>query len=105
MAADRAPLFSRLQRAAGGMLGRPPLGHPQMPLRMFLNGMGAMVARTGEQEMSCDECFAELDRLVDLVAGGGDINALGALVADHLRRCADCYEEYAVLLHIARADY
>ena len=104
MAADRAPLFSRLQRAAGGMLGRPPLGQPQMPLRMFLNGMGAMVTRTGEQEMSCDECFAELDRLVDLVAGGGDINALGALVADHLRRCADCYEEYAVLLHIARGD-
>jgi hypothetical protein len=39
---------------------------------------------------------------VDLVSGGGDINALGALVADHLRRCGDCYEEYAVLLHIAR---
>ena len=104
MAADRTPLFSRLQRAAGGMLGRPPLGHPQMPLRMFLKGTGAMVARTGEEEMSCDECFAELDRLVERVAGGGDINALGPLVADHLRRCGDCYEEYAVLLHIARTD-
>ena len=104
MAADRTPLFSRLQRAAGGMLGRPPLGHPQMPLRMFLKGTGAMVARTGKEEMSCDECFAELDRLVERVAGGGDINALGPLVADHLRRCGDCYEEYAVLLHIARTD-
>ena len=102
MAADRTPLFSRLQRAAGGMLGRPPLGHPQMPVRMFLRGMGAMVARTREQEMSCEECFAELDRLVERVTGGGDINALGALVADHLRRCGDCYEEYAVLLQIAR---
>lgn len=104
MAAHDAPLLSRLQRAAGGMLGRPPLGHPQMPLRMFLRGMGAMVARTGEQELSCDECFAELDRLVDLVAGGGDINSLGSLVADHLRRCGDCYEEYTVLLRIARGD-
>ena len=104
MAAHDAPLLSRLQRAAGGMLGRPPLGHPQVPLRMFLRGTGAMVTRTGEREMSCDECFAELDRLVDLVAGGGDINALGPLVADHLRRCGDCYEEYAILLHIARAD-
>ena len=102
MAADRAPLFSRLQSAAGGMLGRPPLGHPQMPVRMFLRGMGAMVARTREQEMSCEECFAELDRLVERVTGGGDINALGALIADHLRRCGDCYEEYAVLLQIAR---
>ena len=104
MAAHDAPLLSRLQRAAGGMLGRPPLGDPQMPLRMFLRGMGAMVARTGEREMSCEECFAELDRLVDLVSGGGDINALGPLVADHLRRCGDCYEEFTVLLHIARAD-
>ena len=104
MAAHDAPLLSRLQRAAGGMLGRPPLGHPQMPLRMFLKGMGGMVARTGEQEMSCEECFSELDRLVDLVSGGGDINSLGPLVADHLRRCGDCYEEYAILLHIARGD-
>ena len=102
MAADRAPLFSRLQRAAGGMLGRPPLGHPQMPMRSFVRGMGAMVARTREEELSCQECFAELDRLVELVTGGGDINALGPLVADHLRRCGDCYEEYAILLHIAR---
>lgn len=102
MAADRAPLFSRLQRAAGGMLGRPPLGHPQVPMRMFLREMGAMVARTGEHEMSCEECFAELDRLVERVTGGGDINSLGPLVADHLRRCGDCYEEYAILLHLAR---
>ena len=104
MAADKAPLFSRLQRAAGGMLGRPPLGHPQMPVRMFLRGMGSMLARTGDDEMSCEECFAELDRLVERVAGGGDINALGPLVADHLRRCGDCYEEYAVLLQIARTE-
>ena len=104
MAAARAPLISRLQRAAGGMLGRPPLGHPQMPMGMFLRGMGAMVARTGAEEMSCEECFAELDRLVERVAGGGDLNALGPQVADHLRRCGDCYEEYAVLLHIARTE-
>lgn len=104
MAADRAPLFSRLQRAAGGMLGRPPLGHPQMPVRMFLKGMGSMVARTSAEEMSCDECLSELDRLVELVTGGGDINSLGAMVADHLHRCGDCYEEYAILLHIARTE-
>ena len=104
MAAARAPLISRLQRAAGGMLGRPPLGHPQMPMGMFLRGMGAMVARTGAEEMSCEECFAEMDRLVERVASGGDLNALGPLVADHLRRCGDCYEEYAVLLHIARTE-
>ena len=54
--------------------------------------------------MSCEECFAELDRLVERVAGGDDLNALGPLVADHLRRCGDCYEEYTVLLHIARTE-
>lgn len=104
MCAHRAPLFSRLQRAAGGMLGRPPVGHPQVPVRMFLNGVGGMVARTGEQELTCEECFAELDRLVDLVADGAGMDALGPLVADHLRRCGDCYEEYTILLHIARGD-
>ncbi len=104
MAADKSPLFSRLQRAAGGMLGRPSLGQPQVSLRRFLTELAAAVARTPEREISCDECLQELDRLVDLVVEGGDINSLGPLVADHLRRCGDCYEEYAVLLEISRGD-
>ena len=91
MAAARAPLISRLQRAAGGMLGRPPIGHPQMPMGMFLRGMGAMVARTGAEEMSCEECFAEMDRLWS----GWPARRPHALGPWSPTTCAfgDCYEE------------
>ena len=100
----RLPLFTRLQLGARGLLGHPPPGQPQAGMRRALSQLALMVARTDQRELSCDECLQELDQLVELAAGGNDPVALRPLVMAHLRRCGDCYEEYAALLRIVRAD-
>ena len=104
MEVGRLPLFTRLQLMAGGLLGNPPPGRPQAGMRRALSQLAVMVARTDGEELSCDECLQELDQLVELAAADHDPDALSPLVMAHLRRCGDCYEEYAILLHIARAD-
>lgn len=73
-------------------------------MRRALSQLAVMVARTDEQELSCDECLSELDQLVELAAAGHDPDALNPLVMAHLRRCGDCYEEYDALLRIIRAE-
>ena len=73
-------------------------------MRRALSQLAVMVARTDEQELSCDECLQELDRLVELAATGHDPDALSPLVMAHLRRCGDCYEEYDALLRIVRTE-
>ena len=104
MESGRLPLFIRLQLGARGMLGRPPLGRPKMPLRGFLMELAVAVARTDERELSCDDCLQELDQLVEWAARGRDPDALMPLVMAHLHRCDDCYQEYAALLRIVRAE-
>ena len=104
MELGKLPLFTRLQLGARGLLGNPPPGRPQASLRRFLSAMAVMVARTEEQELSCDECLQELDHLVELAAADHDPDALMPLVMAHLRRCGDCYQEYDALLRIVRAE-
>jgi len=89
---------------AGGLLGHPPPGQPQTRMRRALSQLAVMVARTDEQELSCDECLQELDQLVELAAADHDPDALKPLVMAHLRRCGECYEEYETLLRIVRAE-
>ena len=72
-------------------------------MRRALSQFAVMVARTDEQELSCDECLQELDQLVELAAEDHDPDVLSPLVMAHLRRCGDCYEEYDALLRIVRA--
>jgi hypothetical protein len=51
----------------------------------------------GEHEVGCDECFAELDRFVELdLAGDNPDTELPGLRA-HLAGCAACREEYESL--------
>ena len=73
-------------------------------MRRALSQLAVMVARTDEQELSCDECLQELDQLVELAAADHDPEALRPLVMAHLRRCGECYEEYDALLRIVRAE-
>ena len=54
-----------------------------------------------EPEVGCDECFAELDRYVDLeLAGAGADEAVPGLRA-HLDGCPACGEEYESLRALA----
>lgn len=58
------------------------------------------VAMTRDEEIGCDDCFAELDRFVEIeLAGRSPAEAL-PLVSAHLERCKSCREEYEALRDI-----
>ena len=48
-------------------------------------------------ELGCDECFAELDRYVELELLGGDADAAVPGLRAHLEGCPACREEYESL--------
>ncbi len=57
----------------------------------------AMLSRLlgpGQSEVTCDVCFAELDRYVDLELAGADADAAVPGMAAHLRGCPACGEEH-----------
>lgn len=51
----------------------------------------------GEPEVGCDECFAELDRYVELDLAGADADAAVPGLRAHLVGCPACREEYESL--------
>ena len=48
-------------------------------------------------ELSCDECFEQLDRYVEIEAGGGDADAAIAGMRAHLTGCPACAEDHESL--------
>jgi hypothetical protein len=52
----------------------------------------------GRPEASCEVCFEELDRYVDLEAAGADAEASVPGMAAHLTGCPACSEEHDSLL-------
>lgn len=52
----------------------------------------------GRPEVSCDLCFEELDRYVDLQAAGADADGVLPGMAAHLEGCPACAEEHDSLL-------
>jgi hypothetical protein len=55
---------------------------------------------TRPDEIGCDECFEQLDRYIDMTLAGKDVAEAMPLVADHLRHCRDCREEFEALLEV-----
>ena len=55
-------------------------------------------------ELGCDECFAELDRYVELEAAGADADAAVPGLRAHLDGCPACAEEHASLLALVRDE-
>jgi hypothetical protein len=51
----------------------------------------------GEPELGCDECFAELDRYVQLELAGEDADAAIPGLRAHLAGCPACREEHESL--------
>ncbi len=62
------------------------------------------VARTREEEVSCDGCFERTDRFVEAELSGSDAVGAMPLVEDHLQKCGDCREEFEALLEALRAE-
>ena len=51
-----------------------------------------------EPQVSCEECFAQIDRYVELEAAGVDAAAVFPRMRAHLEGCPACEEEHSELL-------
>ena len=49
-------------------------------------------------ELTCEQCFAELDRYVELEHGGADADAAVPGMRAHLEGCPACEEDHRSLL-------
>jgi hypothetical protein len=56
-----------------------------------------------EPELSCEECFAQLDRYVELELGGADADAAAPGMRAHLQGCPACDEEHRSLRDLVAA--
>jgi len=64
----------------------------------------ARVLGPTEPELSCEQCFAELDRYVELtLAGGGADTRLPGMRA-HLDGCPACAEDFRSLRDLVAAE-
>ena len=57
-----------------------------------------------EPELGCDECFAELDRYVELELAGADADTLVPGLRAHLAGCPACAEEHESLRALLELD-
>ena len=55
-------------------------------------------------EVSCETCFAELDRYVELELSGADADAALPGLAAHLEGCPACHEEHESLLALVGGE-
>jgi hypothetical protein len=62
-----------------------------------VNDVLSRLLGSGEPEVSCEVCFEELDRYVELELAGADAEAAVPGMAAHLRGCPACSEEHASL--------
>ena len=57
-----------------------------------------------EPEVSCDECFAQLDRYVELELAGADADEAVPGLRAHLDGCPACREEHESLRALLELD-
>jgi hypothetical protein len=79
-----------------------PQSEPSLNSEM-LKQMVQEILSTRPDEIGCDECFAQLDRFVEMTLAGKNAAEAMPLVQDHLERCTDCREEFEALLAALRA--
>jgi hypothetical protein len=58
----------------------------------------------GEPELTCEQCFAELDRYVELTLAGGDADAHIPGMHAHLRGCPACAEDFRSLRDLVAGE-
>ena len=56
-------------------------------------------------ELSCEECFEELDRYVEAEIVGSDADAAVPGMRAHLEGCPACAEDHDSLLSLTRAEW
>ena len=55
-------------------------------------------------EISCEECFAQLDRYVELELSGADADAAIPGMRAHLEGCPACHEDHRSLRALVESD-
>ena len=55
-------------------------------------------------ELTCEECFAELDRYVELEVWGADANARVPGMREHLEGCSACAEDHRSLRALVETE-
>jgi hypothetical protein len=55
-------------------------------------------------ELSCEECFAELDRYVELEVSGADADAAVPGMQAHLEGCGACDEDHRSLRALIESE-
>jgi len=58
---------------------------------------------THQHELTCGECFNEIDRFAELELTGKNPDEAMPLVQEHLDSCGNCMDEYEALLDALRA--
>jgi predicted anti-sigma-YlaC factor YlaD len=58
---------------------------------------------THQHELTCGECFNEVDRFAEMELTGKNAAEAMPLVKEHLERCGNCREEYEALLAALKA--
>jgi hypothetical protein len=58
----------------------------------------------GEAELTCEECFAELDRFVDLEVNGENADAALPGMRPHLLGCPACAEDHESLRALVESE-
>ena len=55
-------------------------------------------------ELTCEQCFEELDRYVELTLAGADADAAVPGMRAHLEGCPACQEDHQSLMALVAAD-
>ena len=74
---------------------------------MELKAMIRTIFSSDKRELTCEECFDQLDEFAEVILKGKTRGKGIELVKDHLEKCMDCKEEFELLLkalqHVERA--
>ncbi len=71
--------------------------------RDFLKMIVLAAQSSSEPELGCSDCWDEVDRFAEMKLAGRDPEEAMPLVADHLRRCGTCSDEFTALLDALKA--
>jgi hypothetical protein len=73
---------------------------PRQPTHL----LGRLLGPAGP-ELTCEECFEQLDRYVELALAGRDAAAAVPGMCAHLEGCPACHEDYESLTALLAAEH
>ena len=85
---------------------RPKREEPEMAEVLHADLLKSLVrgiANTQEKELTCDECFEQVDTFAEMVLAGKNAAEAMPLVEHHLQMCQSCRSEFEALLDALRA--